>query len=164
MVKQSIDPFTFPTDPSSVGAARRRGRKSRARTSRARRRRQDRRRLALAGRRGGERNAWNVVLGLLTNPPLLMILMTPNPAAPNEPSPLLRKTLALNGIKSDQEVREIWRVGQVVLQQMQMMTMATAAAKGGMPGLGMLMGGGMGSPPAPAKHPTGHPTPGAMAG
>lgn len=93
------------------------------------------------------RQQWTMVLQLLTNQPLLMILMTPNPEAPEEPSPLLRKTLALNGIKSDAEVREIWRVGQEVMKQMAMMAMATAAAKGGMGGgggLAGLFGGGAG--------------------
>ncbi len=64
-----------------------------------------------------QRNQWNVVLTLLTNPALSMLLMTPNPNAPQDPSPLLRKTLSLNGITSDQEIREIWRVGQFILQQ-----------------------------------------------
>jgi hypothetical protein len=165
MVKQTIDPFAFSTDPEQLA---KRAETWQEITS------EDVSELDVDIKidvaslspvaEEAQRNAWNVVLQLLTNPPLLMILMTPIPQAPNEPSPLLRKTLALHGIKSDQEVREIWRVGQEVLKQMQMMTLATAASKGGMPGLGMLMGGGMGSPPAPAKHPTGHPTPGAMAG
>lgn len=64
-----------------------------------------------------QRNAWNVVLQLLTNPNLASLLFIPNPNAPDDPSPLLRKTLTLNGIKSDQEIREIWRVGQEVLKQ-----------------------------------------------
>lgn len=115
-----------------------------------------------------QRNQWNVVLQLLTNQPLLMLLMTPNPAAPNEPSPLLRKTLNLNGIKSDQEVREIWRVGQDVVQKMAMMAMAAAAAKGGSPvgGLAGAMGGdgsGASVAAAPAGPTTGTPVTG-MAG
>lgn len=64
----------------------------------------------------GQRQQWNVVLQLLTNPALAVLLMTPNPEAPSEPSPLLRKTLSLNGVKSDQEVREIWRIGQAALK------------------------------------------------
>lgn len=64
-----------------------------------------------------QRNQWNIVLALLTNPALASLLMTPNPEAPDDPSPLLRKTLVLNGITSDQEIREIWRVGQAILQQ-----------------------------------------------
>jgi len=64
-----------------------------------------------------QRNQWNVVLSLLTNPALASILFTPNPQAPEDPSPLLRKTLVLNGVTSDQEIREIWRVGQALLQQ-----------------------------------------------
>ncbi len=64
-----------------------------------------------------QRQSWSQVLALLTNPQLVAMLMTPNPAAPTEPSPMLRKTLALNGVKSDQEVREIWRIGQAALAQ-----------------------------------------------
>lgn len=64
-----------------------------------------------------QRNQWNVVLALLSNPQLGMWLFTPNPQAPQEPTPLLRKTLVLNGITSDQEIREIWRVGQAILSQ-----------------------------------------------
>jgi hypothetical protein len=112
-----------------------------------------------------QRNAWNVVLQLLTNPPLLMVLMTPNPAAPTEPSPLLRKTLTLNGIKSDQEIREIWRVGVIVLAQMQAMQMAaTLAGKGGGAAGGMpsLTGGG-GAPAIPPGLTTGAPAPGPSA-
>lgn len=74
-----------------------------------------------------ERNNWNVVLSLLTNPALATILMTPNPGAPDEPSPLLRKTLMLNGITSDVEIREIWRVGQAVLNQASEAAKAQAA-------------------------------------
>jgi hypothetical protein len=110
--------------------------------------------------------AWNIVLQLLTNIPLLMLLMTPNPEAPDEPSPMLRKTLALNGIKSDTEVREIWRVGQVVLQQHALMAMAAAASgKGGgagMPGLSM-MPGGVATPATPGPV-TGAPAAGPVTG
>lgn len=60
------------------------------------------------------RERWNIVLTLLSNPPLLALLMAPNPKAPDDPSPLLRKTLELNGIKSDPEVREVWRVLQAI--------------------------------------------------
>jgi hypothetical protein len=64
-----------------------------------------------------QRAQWNVVLQLLTNQAVAILLFTPNPEAPDEPSPLLRKTLWLNGIKSDQEVQEIWTIGQLVLKQ-----------------------------------------------
>lgn len=74
-----------------------------------------------------QRNQWNVVLALLTNPPLATLLFTPNPKAPDDPSPLLRKTLVLNGITSDQEIREIWRVGQAILQQAAAAAAANAA-------------------------------------
>ncbi len=64
-----------------------------------------------------QQQSWSVVLQLLKDPALMALLMTPNPEAPTEPSPLLRKTLSLYGVKSDQEVREIWRIGQAALQQ-----------------------------------------------
>jgi hypothetical protein len=64
-----------------------------------------------------QRNQWMVVLQLLTNAPLASLLFTPRPEAPDDPSPLLRKTLNLNGITSEQEVREIWRVGREVMNQ-----------------------------------------------
>lgn len=108
-----------------------------------------------------QRNAWNVVLALLTNPQLLMVLMTASPEAPGEPSPMLRKTLYLNGIKSDQEVREIWRVGQVILERMAMMAMAQASGNtAGAAGI-MAPGGGAPSMGAPGDT-SGMPAPGPM--
>jgi len=74
-----------------------------------------------------QRNQWNIVLQLLTNPALATLLMTPVPNAPTDPSPLLRKTLVLNGITSDQEIREIWRVGQAILAQAAASAQAQAA-------------------------------------
>lgn len=73
------------------------------------------------------RNNWNVILALLSKPEVSTWLMTPNPLAPQEPSPLLRKTLVLNGIKSDQEIREIWRIGQMLLKQAAEAAAAAAA-------------------------------------
>ncbi len=64
-----------------------------------------------------QRQQWNVVLQLLTNPQIGTYLFMPNPLAPTEPSPMLRKTLWLNGIKNDSEVREIWRIGQAAMAQ-----------------------------------------------
>lgn len=59
-----------------------------------------------------ERNSWNQVLALLTNPQLIMIM------AMSEP--VLRKTLALYGVKSENEIREVQRVAQQIIQmQMQ---------------------------------------------
>jgi hypothetical protein len=63
-----------------------------------------------------QRTQWNITLQLLTNQQLAILLFMPNPLAPNEPSPMLRKTLWLNGVKNDSEVREIWRIGQAVLK------------------------------------------------
>lgn len=73
------------------------------------------------------RAQWSQVLALLTNPALVMLLMQPNPANPQEPSPLLRKTLGFYGIKSEQEIREIMRVGQQTL----MMTAMSGMGGGG---------------------------------
>lgn len=171
MVKESVDPFTFPSDPKTVNRAAMGWKEIKS---------EDLGELDVDVKidvaslspvaEDAQRNQWNVVLQLLTNQPLLMLLMTPNPAAPNEPSPLLRKTLSLNGIKSDQEVREIWRVGQDVMQKMAMMAMAAAAGKGGAPvgglgGLAGMMGGGDGASIAapPAGPATGVPVSG-MAG
>lgn len=109
-----------------------------------------------------QRSQWFLVLQLLTNQPLMLVLFQPNPEAPNEPSPLLRHTLALNGVKSDQEVREIWRVGQAALQQMIGMQLAAQASKGGGAGMPMLGGAGMQSPAQPAIAPTGTPTAGPL--
>lgn len=66
-----------------------------------------------------QRVAWNQVLALLTNPALLMLLM--------QSEALLRKTLGFYGIKSEAEVKEIQKVGQ-------MMLMMQMAAQGGMAG------------------------------
>jgi hypothetical protein len=97
------------------------------------------------------RNAWNAVLMMLANPTMLMILMTPNPAAadPNEPSPLLRKTLGFYGIKSDSEVREISRVGRVVMA----MQMAAAAAAGDQKGIASPPAGDAANPGTPTGSP-----------
>ena len=117
-----------------------------------------------------ERGNWNIVLGLLQNQNLLMLLMQANPDAPNEPPPLLRKTLYLNGIKDDAEVREIFRVGQEVTKSMAMIAMAQAVAAGKQPVQGM-PGGPQKQPqtrppmaPPPGGQPSGTPTtaPGVM--
>lgn len=71
------------------------------------------------------RQQWNIVLQLMTNPALFAFLMEPDPEAPNDPSPQLRKTLTLNGVKSEQEIRTIWRIGQ----SLQAKIMAAAAAQ-----------------------------------
>ena len=104
-----------------------------------------------------QRQAWNQVLALLTNPALLMILMQPNPSNPQEPSPLLRKTLGYYGIKSDQEVREIMRVGMMVLQQIQQQQMMAAAAK-----QPAMMPGGTPMGASPGQAPAGMPSAGPM--
>lgn len=80
-----------------------------------------------------QRQQWNTVLQLLTSPQLGMVLFMPNPDAPSDPSPLLRKTLTLNGIKSDQEIREIWRVGQAVIAQASQSAQVSTAAQADKP-------------------------------
>ncbi len=89
-----------------------------------------------------------------------MVLMTPLDTAPNEPSPLLRKTLMLNGVKSDQEIREIARVGRIVVAQMLAMQAAAMVAGKGAGGPGGMMGGGGGAPAMPPGMTTGAPAPG----
>jgi hypothetical protein len=149
MVKETLDPFAAPTDPASVARTAQGWREVKA---------EDLDELDVDVKidvaslspvaEDMQRAQWNVVLQLLTNPALVMILMTGNPAAPTEPSPLLRKTLTLNGITSDQEIREIWRVGQIVLQQLQMMQLASMVGGKGGPG----GGGGMSLPSTPGTH------------
>jgi len=103
-----------------------------------------------------QRASWNVVLQLLTNQPLLMLLMQPDPRAPNEPPFMLRKTLTQNGIKSDEDIRAIWSAGQETLKQQALMAMAAAVAKGGTPASGLP---GVGTPtPAPVTPPGGSTT------
>jgi hypothetical protein len=163
MVKQSVDPFSFTTDPKKVLRTAAEWKQIST---------QDIADLDVDVKidvaslspvaEDAQRQTWNIVLTLLTNQALLMVLMTPLPEAPTEPSPLLRKTLALNGIKSDAEVREIWRVGQVILQRMVMMAMAAAAAKSGNPMGGMMPSedAGAAAPPGVGPGPTtGSPTP-----
>lgn len=95
-----------------------------------------------------QRAAWNQVLVLLTNPQLLTILMASEP--------ILRKTLGFYGIKSDSEVKEIQRVGQMLVMQQHAQMMAQMMAKGG----GQPPGGGMGLPglPGPQGAPAGMPS------
>jgi len=81
---------------------------------------------------------------------------SPNPEAPQEPPALLRKTLSLYGVKSDAEVREIFRVGQTVIAQLQAQQ-AMAALTGGKPGGMGLMPSGPTTPAAVPGHPGGTP-------
>lgn len=110
-----------------------------------------------------QRAAWSVMLGLLTNPQMVMVLFEPVPEFPDQPSPFCRRTLALlGGIKNDSEVREIWRLGSVINAKLQLMMAATAAQKGGGAGFGGGMtptmslptpGGGSGGSGQPAPAP-----------
>lgn len=72
-----------------------------------------------------ERNSWNNVLALLTNPGLVMILA--------QSEPILRKTMALYGIRSENEIKEIQKVAMGVVQMMQQQAAAEAAAKAKLP-------------------------------
>jgi hypothetical protein len=92
-----------------------------------------------------ERQGWLGVLSMLANPALLTLLMTPNPTAPDKPSPLLRKTLRMFGVTREQEIQEIARIGAAALTQMHLQQ-AMAAAGGGQPTLGP---GGNGNGPTP---------------
>lgn len=83
---------------------------------------------------------WNQVLALLASPGFLMV------AAASEP--ILKKTLAFYGVKSDSEVKEFQKVIQILL--LQQMAMATAGA-----GVTATAGGG-------AQAPTGTPSPSPM--
>lgn len=69
-----------------------------------------------------QRNAWNAVLQLLTNPQIVMMF------AASEA--ILRKTLSLYGIKNENEIKEVQRVCQLAVQQAQQAQAAEAAAKG----------------------------------
>lgn len=92
-----------------------------------------------------ERNAWNAILGLLTNPNLMMVLGT-SPA-------LLKKTLRLYGITQQTEIAEInkaiemFLTMQVAAQAAQTMG-ADAEGKGG----GVAAGGSK-LPPRPGETP-----------
>lgn len=66
-----------------------------------------------------ERNSWNQVLAILSNPNILFAL--------TQSEVLLRKTLNLYGIRSEKEIREIKRVGLVIMQYLQQQQ---AAAQG----------------------------------
>jgi hypothetical protein len=98
-----------------------------------------------------ERLKFTAVLQAMANQNMLIVLMEPNPTTPEDPSPLLRKFLTLYGIKSDGEVREIFRIGQILVNRMTMMAAAAVA--------GQMQGGGAGAakmPPmvgAPAARP-----------
>jgi hypothetical protein len=70
-----------------------------------------------------ERNAWNTVLALMTNPSILMVL--------GQSEVLLRKTLMMYGIRSENEIQEIIKVMQQALGMVQQQAAAEAAKKMG---------------------------------
>lgn len=89
-----------------------------------------------------QRNAWNAVLMLLTNPAVMAIL--------SKSESLLRKTLMLYGIKNENEIQEIKRIlAEAQAEAQQMAMMAASTGKGG--------GAGMASPARPTTQPAGTP-------
>ncbi len=93
-----------------------------------------------------ERNSWSQVLALMSNQQLAMLL--------GDSDVLLRKTLALYGVREEQEVQEIKRV----LAQMAAMTammMGQQAAQTSAAGAAPQMGAAMGPPELPAENPGG---------
>jgi hypothetical protein len=98
-----------------------------------------------------ERAAWLTALQVITNPVYAPWFFAPNPEMLQTgfaPNPLLRKTLAYFGIKTEAEVREIARVGVQIFLANQMqaaLSAATAGSPGGAPGLPAT-----GAPKAPA--------------
>jgi hypothetical protein len=73
-----------------------------------------------------QRNSWNQVLALLTNPTLCQIM------AGSEV--ILRKTLSLYGVRTENEIHEIQKVCQQVTASMAAQAQADAAAKAKLPG------------------------------
>lgn len=90
-----------------------------------------------------QRNDWNNVLALITNPALAMIFA--------QSDVMLRKTLGFYGIKSEAEIQELKRV----MTQMLMMQMMAQAAAAQQPGTGGP--GGAGKPSKQAQQPAGVP-------
>lgn len=88
-----------------------------------------------------ERNAWNQVLMLMTNPSILMVL--------GQSEVLLRKTLAMYGIRSENEIQEIIKVMQQALGMVQQQASLEAAKKMG-------TGGGASPGTSAASTVTGH--------
>jgi hypothetical protein len=70
-----------------------------------------------------ERDSWSQVLMLLINPQMISIL--------SKSEVILRKTLKLYGVTSENEIQEVKRVMIEIQQEMQMMALAGAMAKSG---------------------------------
>lgn len=83
-----------------------------------------------------ERNSWNQVLALVTNPQLQALLAASDV--------LLRKTLGFYGVKSEREIREIKRAIQAAVA-MQAAALAAKSGGAGLPGI---------TPAAPGPTPT----------
>lgn len=130
MVRQSVDPFSAQTDPLHVGQAAQAWKEIKA---------EDLGDLDVDVKidiaslspvaEDTLRQQWNIVLQLFTNPALVAILMEPDPNNPKQVSPLLRKTLMLNGITSDQEIQGIWRIAQAMMAKLTAAAQAKAGAE-----------------------------------
>lgn len=73
-----------------------------------------------------QRNSWNQVLALLSNPNLVMIMA--------QSEVILRKTLSLYGIRAENEIQEIKRVCTSIVQMLQAQQQAQTAADAKLPG------------------------------
>jgi len=130
MVQRSVDPFSFPSDPTQVARGAQAWKEIKA---------EDLGDLDVDVKidvaslspvaEDNQRQQWNIVLQLFTNPALVTMLMEPDPKAPQQVSPLLRKTLMLNGISSDQEIQTIWRIAQALMAKLTAAAQAKAGAE-----------------------------------
>jgi hypothetical protein len=73
-----------------------------------------------------ERQAWAQVLGLLTNPAIVVILMSSDT--------ILRKTLGFFGIRSEREIAEVKKAAGAVMMALAQMQQAKQGGPGQMPG------------------------------
>lgn len=73
-----------------------------------------------------QRNSWNQVLALLSNPNLVMIMA--------QSEIILRKTLSLYGIRAENEIQEIKKVCAAIVSMLQAQQQAETAAKAKLPG------------------------------
>lgn len=130
MVQRSVDPFAFQSDPTQVARGAKGWKEIKA---------EDLGDLDVDVKidvaslspvaEDNQRQQWNIVLQLFTNPALVTMLMEPDPNAPQQVSPLLRKTLMLNGITSDQEIQTIWRIAQALMAKLTAAASAKATAE-----------------------------------
>lgn len=79
-----------------------------------------------------QRAGWLATLAMLKDPQFIA-LAQPVPEAPDAPSPILRKTLALMGIKSEREVQQLNQAVMKLHQDLQAAMMIGAMQKPGSP-------------------------------